>query len=243
MSHSGEDQTAASEGGNGSNGSDAPEVITVRRGMFGAKGSGDTSGYGRLVRPVAMPGSSPRPYGGYFDEVVDTLAGALGEDGPNSFTAAIERVVVFRDQLTLEVRREQLPTVAQTLRDHPELRFELCLGVSGVHYPDDTDRELHAVYPLMSITHNRRIQVEVAAPDADPHIPSLFVVYPTTDWHERETYDFFGIVFDGHPALTRIEMPDDWEGHPQRKDYPLGGIPVEYHGAQIPPPDERRAYN
>ena len=115
--------------------------------------------------------------------------------------------------------------------------------MSGVHYPDDADRELHAVYPLMSITHNRRIQLEVAARDADPHIPSLFGVYPTTDWHERETYDFFGIVFDGHPALTRIEMPDDWEGHPQRKDYPLGGIPVEYHGAQIPPPDERRAYN
>ena len=67
-------------------------------------------------------------------------------------------------------------------------------------------------------------------PDADPHIPSLFAVYPTTDWHERETYDFFGIVFDGHPSLTRIEMPDDWEGHPQRKDYPLGGIPVEYQG-------------
>ena len=232
-----------SEGGNGSKGSDAPEVVGVRRGMFGAEGSGDTSGYGRLVRPVSMPGSSPRPYGGYFDEVVDTLASALGEDGPNSFAAAIERVVVFRDELTLEVRREQLPAVAQALRDHPGLRFELCLGVSGVHYPDDTDRELHAVYPLMSITHNRRIQVEVAAPDADPHIPSLFAVYPTTDWHERETYDFFGIVFDGHPALTRIEMPDDWEGHPQRKDYPLGGIPVEYHGAQIPPPDERRAYN
>jgi NADH-quinone oxidoreductase subunit C len=239
-SRSGEEQKAGSES---SNGSDAPEMIGVRRGMFGATGSGDTSGYGRLVRPVSMPGSSPRPYGGYFDEVVDTLAGALGDDGPSSFAAALERVVVYRDELTLEVRREQLPAVAQTLRDHPGLRFELCLGVSGVHYPDDTDRELHAVYPLMSITHNRRIQVEVAAPDADPHIPSLFAVYPTTDWHERETYDFFGIVFDGHPALTRIEMPDDWEGHPQRKDYPLGGIPVEYHGAQIPPPDERRAYN
>jgi NADH-quinone oxidoreductase subunit C len=229
-----------SEGTNGNGAGEAPEVIGVRRGMFGAEGSGDTSGYGRLVRPVSMPGSSPRPYGGYFDEVVDTLAGALGEDG---FAAAIERVVVQRDQLTLEVRREQLPAVAQALRDHPELRFELSLGVSGVHYPDDTGRELHAVYPLMSITHNRRIQLEVAAPDVDPHIPSLFAVYPTTDWHERETYDFFGIVFDGHPALTRIEMPDDWEGHPQRKDYPLGGIPVEYHGAQIPPPDERRTYN
>jgi NADH-quinone oxidoreductase subunit C len=215
-----------------------PEVIGMRRGMFGVRGSGDTSGYGRLVQPVALPGSSPRPYGGYFDDVVDTLSAALGAD---EFEAAIERVVVFRDELTLEVRRDHLVAVAQALRD--QLLFELCLGVSGVHYPDDTGRELHAVYPLMSITHNRRIRVEVCAPDADPHVPSLYSVYPTTDWHERETYDFFGIIFDGHPALTRIEMPDDWVGHPQRKDYPLGGIPVEYHGAKIPPPDERRAYN
>jgi NADH-quinone oxidoreductase subunit C len=243
-SHSGEEQTAVTENGNGSRGDQAaPEVIGVRRGMFGAEGSGDTSGYGRLVRSVALPGSSSRPYGGYFDDVVDKLTAALGEDGPNSWAASIERVVVFRDELTLEVRREELPAVAQALRDDPGLRFELCLGVSGVHYPDDSGRELHAVYPLMSITHNRRVRVEVAAPDEDPHIPSLYAVYPTVDWHERETYDFFGIVFDGHPALTRIEMPDDWVGHPQRKDYPLGGIPVEYHGAEIPPPDQRRAYN
>ncbi|WP_029106616.1 NADH-quinone oxidoreductase subunit C [Mycobacterium sp. URHD0025] len=217
-----------------------PEVIGTRRGMFGAAGTGDTSGYGRLVRSVALPGSSPRPYGQYFDAVVDRLAEILGEE---RYAVSIERVVVHRDELTLEVSPVQLPAVASVLRDDPQLRFELCLGVSGVHYPDDTDRELHAVYPLMSITHNRRIRLEVAAPDADPHIPSLFAVYPTTDWHERETYDFFGIVFDGHPALTRIEMPDDWVGHPQRKDYPLGGIPVEYHGAQIPPPDQRRSYN
>ena len=94
-----------------------------------------------------------------------------------------------------------------------------------------------------SITHNRRVRLEVTAPDADPHIPSVVEVYPTADWHERETWDFFGIVFDGHPALTRIEMPDDWPGHPQRKDYPLGGVPVEYKGATIPPPDTRRTYN
>jgi NADH-quinone oxidoreductase subunit C len=217
-----------------------PEVIGVRHGMFGVTGSGDTSGYGRLLREVTLPGSSPRPYGGYLDDVVDRLIEALGED---AFTAAVERVVVFRDELTLDVRREQLVAVAKTLRDDPALRFELCLGVSGVHYPHETGSELHAVYPLMSITHNRRIRLEVAAPDADPHVPSLFSVYPTTDWHERETYDFFGIIFDGHPALTRIEMPDDWVGHPQRKDYPLGGVPVEYKGAEIPPPDERRAYN
>ncbi|MEU0497623.1 NADH-quinone oxidoreductase subunit C [Mycobacterium sp. NPDC006124] len=219
---------------------DGPEKIGQRHGMFGVKGSGDTSGYGRLVREVALPGGSPRPYGGYFDEVVDGLAAALGDE---VFAAAVERVVVFRDELTLDVRREHLVAVARALRDEAALRFELCLGVSGVHYPADQDRELHAVYPLMSITHNRRIRVETAAPDADPHVPSLFSVYPTTDWHERETYDFFGIVFDGHPSLTRIEMPDDWVGHPQRKDYPLGGIPVEYHGAEIQPPDQRRSYN
>ena len=217
-----------------------PEVIAVRRGMFGIEGSGDTSGYGRLVKPVALPGSTPRPYGGYFDEVVDRLTEVIGTA---TFDAAVERVIVHREQLTLEIRREHLLTVASALRDDEALRFELCCGVSGVHYPDDAGRELHAYYPLMSITHNRRIGLEVACPDDDPHIPSLFSVYPTCDWHERETYDFFGIIFDGHPGLTRIEMPDDWVGHPQRKDYPLGGVPVEYHGAQIPPPDQRRSYH
>ncbi|MGQ4600716.1 NADH-quinone oxidoreductase subunit C [Nocardia sp. R6R-6] len=218
------------------------DVIAVRRGMFGAGGTGDTSGYGGLVRPVALPGSTPAPYGGYFDEVVDALRAALAGVGIR-LDAALEKVIVFRGELTLHVRREHLPAVAQALRDDPALRFELCLGVNGVHYPEDSGRELHAVYPLMSITHNRRLRVEVSAPDADPHIPSLYEVYPTTDWHERETYDFFGIRFDGHPSLTRITMPDDWRGHPQRKDYPLGGIPVEYKGARIPPPDERRAYS
>ena len=218
------------------------EVINVRRGMFGVTGSGDTSGYGRLVREITLPGSSPRPYGFYFDDVVDGLAEALGRNGVE-FEDAIEKVVVYRNELTLHVRRELLPQVAQRLRDEPELRFEMCLGVSGVHYPNETGRELHAVYPLQSITHNRRVRLEVAAPDSDPHVPSLFGIYPTNDWHERETYDFFGIIFDGHPSLTRIEMPDDWHGHPQRKDYPLGGVPVEYKGAQIPPPDERRGYN
>ena len=216
---------------------DAPGV---RRGMFGINGSGDTSGYGRLVRPVALSGSTDRPYGGYFDEVTDRLVEVLGTE---AFDAAVERIVVFRDQITFHILREHLPSVASALRDDELLRFELCCGVSGVHYPDDFGRELHAYYPLMSITHNRRIQLEVTCPDADPHIPSLFSVYPTCDWHERETYDFFGIIFDGHPGLTRIEMPDDWVGHPQRKDYPLGGVPVEYHGAQIPPPDQRRSYH
>ncbi|GAA2290774.1 NADH-quinone oxidoreductase subunit C [Nonomuraea roseoviolacea subsp. roseoviolacea] len=213
---------------------EAPEAPIARRGMFGAADSGDTSGYGGLVVRRAPQLSTPRPYGGYFDELVDTLESAV--DG------AIERVVVDRGELTLHVKRERLLEVAQKLRDDPALRFELSLGVSGVHYPHLAGEELHAVYHLCSITHNRRVRVEVSCPDSDPHIPSTVGVYPGHDWHERETYDFFGIVFDGHPALTRIMMPDDWDGHPQRKDYPLGGIPVEYRGATVPAPDNRRSY-
>jgi NADH-quinone oxidoreductase subunit C len=216
------------------------DIVDVRTGMFGVEGSGDTSGYGGLVKPVVMPGATPRPYGGWFDEVADQLD-ALLADAPAP--RAVDKVVVDRGEITFVVHREHLLQVVQQLRDDPTLRFEFCSGVSGVHYPHESGEELHAVYHLLSMTHNRRIRLEVSCPDADPHIPSVVAVYPTADWHERETYDFFGIVFDGHPALTRIEMPDDWPGHPQRKDYPLGGIPVEYKGATIPPPDERRAYH
>ncbi|GAA3657911.1 NADH-quinone oxidoreductase subunit C [Streptomyces fenghuangensis] len=218
------------------------EVIDVRRGMFGAKEGGDTSGYGGLVRTVRLPGASGRPYGGWFDEVADELEGALEEQGlvPEE---VIEKTVVDRGEITFHIARDHLPVVARVLRDDPALRFEMCTGVSGVHFPGDSGRELHAVYHLRSITHNRLIRLEVSVPDGDPHIPSIVSVYPANDWHEREAYDFFGIVFDGHPALTRIMMPDDWQGFPQRKDYPLGGIPVEYKGAQIPAPDQRRSYS
>ncbi|WP_408610073.1 NADH-quinone oxidoreductase subunit C [Gordonia insulae] len=222
-----------------------PEQIGVRKGLFGVHGSGDTSGYGGLVQAVTLPGSSERPFGGYFDDIADELAVGLGELPPpgSSYDDAIEKVVIFRGEMTLHVRREYLRAVALTLRNRDTLRFELCLGVNGVHYPDDHGRELHAVWPLTSITHNRRLRLEVSVADSDPHIPTLTDIYPTDDWHERETYDFFGIVFDGHRSLTRIEMPDDWQGHPQRKDYPLGGVPVEYKGTRIAPPDQRRSYS
>ena len=219
-----------------------PEVIGTRTGMFGISGTGDTSGYGGLVRKIEMPRASRPPYGGWFDAMAEGLGSALASGGI-AWDDAIESVLVDRGEITFFVRRHALLDVCRRLRDEADLRFEFCTGVSGVHYPEDTGRELHAVYHLLSITHNRRIRLVATCPDADPHVPSVVSVYPTNDWHERETYDFFGIIFDGHPALTRIQMPDDWPGHPQRKDYPLGGIPVEFKGATIPPPDQRRAYS
>ncbi|MDR2374303.1 MAG: NADH-quinone oxidoreductase subunit C [Bifidobacteriaceae bacterium] len=218
-----------------------PEPVEVRRGAFGVHGSGDTSGFGGFTRTVQIPGSSPRPYGGWHDAVVDVLVEDLAGEG---LADAVEKVVVDRGELTLFIRRQDLPAVARWLRDDQDLRFELSLGVSGVHYPGDQGRELHAVYHLMSVTHGRRIiRLEVTAPDGDPRVPSLVGIYPTQDWHERETYDMFGIIFEGHPDLTRILMPTDWVGHPQRKDYPLGGVDVQFKGASTPPPDQRRSYS
>jgi NADH-quinone oxidoreductase subunit C len=204
-------------------------------GMFGGKGSGDTSGFGGLVNTATVIASTQRPYGGYFDQVADDLERAYP-----LFSDAIEKVVVDRGELTLFIKAARLVDVAKILRD--QLRFEMCVGINGIHFPEETSRELHSVYSLLSITRNQRIRLEVCVSIKDPHIPSVVDVWAGANWHERETYDMFGIIFDNHPGLTRILMPDDWAGFPQRKDYPLGGIEIEYKGATVPAPSQRRSY-
>ncbi|NUO36172.1 MAG: NADH-quinone oxidoreductase subunit C, partial [Dermatophilaceae bacterium] len=181
-----------------------PKVVGMRRGMFGATRGADTTGYSGLLRPILIAGAAERPYGGYFDEIADNLErGLVG--GTASYAEAVASVVIDRGEMTMHVRREHLVAVARVLRDDPSLRFEICTGVSGVHYPDRVGEELHAVYHFLSITNGgRRVRVEVSCPDDDRHIPSIVSVYPANDWHERETWDMFGIEFDGHPALTRI---------------------------------------
>ncbi|CRK60128.1 NADH-ubiquinone oxidoreductase chain C [Alloactinosynnema sp. L-07] len=213
----------------------------ARTGMFQVEGTGDTSGFGGLVLPVYSPAPAERPYGGWFDELADDLGAAMATRQIPA--TAIQQVTVDRGEITFYVAREHLLALCWTLRDEPALRFELCSSVSGVDYGVDIPQRLHSVYHLTSMTFRRRIRLEVALDIEDPHVPSVVEVYPTADWQEREAWDMFGIVYDGHPALTRILMPDDWDGHPQRKDYPLGGIPVEYKGAEIPPPDQRRSYS
>ena len=217
-------------------GSPAEIPDNPQKGMFGIHGTGDVSGFGGLVRRRPTDADSPRPFGGYFDEVYDAL-----EEAYPGFAGAIEKVVVDRGELTLHIVPEKIAEVAQIMRDDESLRFELCSSVSGVDYLGSDVRRLHVCYQLASMTYRRRVRLEAAVP-VDGSLPSVTAVYPTADWQEREAYDMFGIVFTGHPNLTRVLMPDDWEGFPQRKDYPLGGVPVEYKGAEIPPPDQRRVY-
>ena len=217
---------------------DAPAQVppSPEKGMFGVRGTGDVSGFGGLVRRSPDVVGTPKPYGGYFDEVTDAL-----EEAYPGFADAIEKVVVDRGELTLHIVPEKIAEVCQVLRDDEALRFELCSSVSGVDYLGSDERRLHVIYQLTSMTYRRRVRLEAAVP-ADGSLPTVTSVYPTADWQEREAYDMFGMIFTGHPNLTRILMPDDWEGFPQRKDYPLGGVPVEYKGAEIPPPDQRRVY-
>ena len=216
-------------------------VGVERTGMFGVHGSGDTSGFGLLVSAPYAPAPAERPYGSYFDEVADALNAAMAGQGIPA--SALLQTTVANGEITFYFAREHLSALFWLLRDDPSLRFELASSISGVDYGPDVARRLHVVYELTSMTYRRRIRLEVAVGLDDPHVPSAVATYPTADWHEREAWDMFGIIFDGHPGLTRILMPDDWEGHPQRKDYPLGGIPVEYKGAEIPAPDQRRTYS
>ena len=199
-------------------------------------GSGDTSGYGGIERTLEMPGQSAQPFGDPFDAIWDRAREVVP-------SLQRSRVLFDRGELTIHVDRAELAAVVAKFRDDAFLRFEVCMSVSGAHYPQDTGAELHVVYDLLSFTHNRRVRLEASCPESDPHIQSVVATYPMADWHERETWDMFGVIFDGHPALTRILMPDDWAGHPQRKDYPLGGIDVEYKGAWVPSPDNRRTYS
>jgi NADH-quinone oxidoreductase subunit C len=162
--------------------------------------------------------------------VVARLREALGD--------AIESDQMVRGQLVLRVGRERLVEVCTLLRDDPQLRFEHLADVTAVDYllydPDGgppgegrTPR-FDVVYHLYSIGRGHRLRLKVAVDEADPVVPSLVGVWPAANWGERETYDMYGLQFSGHPNLTRILMPEEWQGHPLRKDYPLIEEEIEF---------------
>jgi NADH-quinone oxidoreductase subunit C len=143
-------------------------------------------------------------------------------------------------QTVLFVPRERLADVVMELRD--EHAFTMCIDVTAVDYldyeaprnlPDGVDPErFEIVVGLLSMRDRRRLRLRVQVPEGDPVVPSLFDVHPGTEALEREVFDMFGIRFDDHPDLTRILMPEDWIGHPLRKDYAIGRIPVQFKGIE-----------
>jgi NADH-quinone oxidoreductase subunit C len=132
-------------------------------------------------------------------------------------------------ELTLVVKAQDYSGACRALRDHPDLRFEELMDLSGVDYSAYGDRErsqqrFAAVSQLLSVTHNWRLRLRCfCADDENPMLPSLIELWPSVNWYEREAFDLFGIVFDGHPDLRRILTDYGFIGHPFRKDFPISG--------------------
>ncbi len=124
-------------------------------------------------------------------------------------------------EFTLVVPADRLVEMCTFLRDDPELDFAMLSWVGGIDWLPRSPR-FEVVYDLLSISQNCRIHLKVEVSEEHPRVPSVVSIWPTADWHERETYDFYGIEFTGHPDLTRILLPEDWVGWPLRKDSPLG---------------------
>ncbi len=132
----------------------------------------------------------------------------------------------FRGQISLVVPAEQIAEVCRTLRD--EFGFEMLSGLTGVDYWPEQEPRFHVVYFLHSLKHNLRLVLRVPVSGMAPVVPSVEGIYPNANWHEREVWDMFGVRFEGNSDLRRILMPADWEGHPLRKDYPLGYEEVQF---------------
>jgi NADH-quinone oxidoreductase subunit C len=138
------------------------------------------------------------------------------------FPGAVEDVSAFRGETTVVIRKENLLEVGRFLKEEADLGFDFLSFLCAVdHHPGEPRFEM--VYQLYSTQYHHRLRLKVRLPSEDPAVESVTVLWPTADWHEREAFDLMGIRIRNHPDLRRILLPEGWEGHPLRKDYPLKG--------------------
>jgi NADH-quinone oxidoreductase subunit C len=157
-------------------------------------------------KPVVAPAPAPEPW-----------SAALPDGLKQRFGSAIAEAAKYRGQDYLVVDRAVVAKVLQVLRDEEE--FDYCVDVTVVHYPKK-DRPFEVVWILYSFPRNQRLRVKVQFREGEA-VPSAVALWPTANWLERECYDMFGLVFEGHPDLRRILLPDGWKGYPLRKDYSI----------------------
>lgn len=142
----------------------------------------------------------------------------------SAFPELVLDVHLFRDETTIIAASADVVAIARYLRDTPGLFYNFLSDISAVDYYPEYDRpgRFGVSYHLYSMVHNRRIRIKTFVQEDEPIVPTLTVLWPAANWLEREIYDMMGIEFDGHPDMRRVLMPDDWNGHPHRRDYPLG---------------------
>jgi NADH-quinone oxidoreductase subunit C len=135
----------------------------------------------------------------------------------------VASVIEAFDELTIIVPREHIAAACRFLKTAPGWEFNLLADICGVDLGPEEEPRFEVNYHLFSTTKHHRVRLKVRLDETDAHVESVTGVWRTANWHERETYDMFGVIFDGHPDLRRILLPDDWEGHALRKDFPLRG--------------------
>jgi NADH-quinone oxidoreductase subunit C len=167
----------------------------------------------KTIAPPSGPPDPPPPADTPIPEFIASLQGAR--------PGAIEHVSFWVGDWSIVVPASRLLEVMAHLRDSPGSLFDFCADLTATDWPPRAER-FDVIYSLYSTRLRHRIRVKVRAADGEA-VPSVTGIWPAANWFEREVFDLFGIRFDGHPDLRRILMPDDWQGHPQRKDYPLEG--------------------
>ena len=140
------------------------------------------------------------------------------------FSSAIESTSEYRGELTFVIRKTEIKNVCRFLRDDAEMNFDSMRDLCGADYYRP-DGRFEVVYNLYSIPNKQRLRLKVCVDESDMHVDSVTEIWDTANWHERETYDMYGIIFDNHPDLRRMYMPEEFEYHPLRKEFPLMGIP------------------
>ncbi|PKL51653.1 MAG: NADH-quinone oxidoreductase subunit C [Nitrospira bacterium HGW-Nitrospira-1] len=155
---------------------------------------------------------------------------AIAEKIKERFPDEVLEIKEFRRQVSVTLRKNRIRDIAQYLHDDPDFYFDYLIDVCGVDYLGKKEKRFEVVYQLYSIKHRHAIRLKTEVSEEDPAIDSVTSIWAGANWHEREAFDLYGIRFNGHPDLRRILMPEDWEGHPLRKDYPLKGLAKEWSG-------------
>jgi NADH-quinone oxidoreductase subunit C len=180
--------------------------------------------------PTTSPDSTPPPAELYAaSQAHAAVHTAAQEVVAATFGEALLEVQTFRGETTLVVARERIREILTLLREHEGTQLNRLSDLTAVDYLDlGRDPRFVVVYHLMSRTNLARLRLRVPVPEDEPWIDSVADLFPNANWPEREVFDLFGIEFRGHPNLTRIMMPEDWDGHPLRKDYPIGAEEIEF---------------
>jgi len=147
------------------------------------------------------------------------VVAALRNENPEWLGEIVEAL----GETTIMVRREHIVAICTFLKTAPGLEFNFLADLCGYDRGPEEEPRFEVNYHLFSTTKHHRVRLKVILAEDDIHVPTVSTVWRTADWHERETYDLFGVIFDGHPDLRRILLPDDWQGHALRKDFPLRG--------------------